>query len=225
MRSGPVSTGHYVDILRVVWNTTHGVAYLATFVWCPTEMDAEIHAGSQEAIRLWLNGQLVISHLVTRDPAPDQEIVPIHLHEGWNTVLAKVVQGEGQWHFYFRIDGTGSDRLIYSPSKNKDTSETVSAWWLIAPFESASVEQVSKRNIAPEKELDFDRCYRGKDGREIRWISAGVTKESDLASIIMSREPRVRSQEKGFDNIDGLIGQGTHAVAYPGAKVCPLRRN
>ncbi|MEK7249269.1 MAG: alpha-L-rhamnosidase N-terminal domain-containing protein, partial [Bacteroidota bacterium] len=215
---GPVSTGHYVDILRVVWNTTHGVAYLATLVWCPAEMDAEIHAGSQEAIRLWLNGQLVISHLVTRDPAPDQEIVPIHLNEGWNTVLAKVVQGEGQSHFYFRIEGTGSDRLIYSPSKNKDNSEAVNTWWLIAPFESASVERGFETQYAPEKELDFDRCYQGKDGHEIRWISAGVTKESDLTSVIMSRESRMPSQEKGIDNIDGLIGPGTPAVAYPGAK-------
>jgi hypothetical protein len=215
---GNARTGHYIDLLRVVWNTSNAVAYLATFVWAPNETNAEIHAGSQEAIRLWVNGELLISHLVTRDPAPDQEIVAVQLKAGWNTVLAKIVQGEGQWHFYFRIEGNGSERLVYSSSRQvkPERADSSSAWWLIAPFESTDLQHGFESRYAPEDELDFVRSYMGKGGAEIRWISAGVTSESILTSVIMNREERFPHRGKAIENLDGLLGLGAPARVRPG---------
>jgi alpha-L-rhamnosidase len=216
---GVARTGYYVDLQRVVWSTKNGVAYLATYVCSPSEVDAEIHSGSQEAMQLWVNGDLVISHLVRRDPAPEREIVPVHLREGVNVVLAKIVQGEGQWHFYFRIDGEGSERLVYSrhPEKDPAGADTVSPWWLIGPFESVGVEEGFETQYPPEREIDFTRSYRKDGGGEIRWTSAGVAKESRITSVVMSREPRYPRTAGPIENRGGLIVKGEPSLVHPGA--------
>ncbi len=217
---GMATTGHYVDLLRVVWNTSHAVAYLATSVWSPKDFRGEIHAGSQEAIRLWVNGELLISNCVTRDPAPDQEICPLRLQAGWNTVLAKIVQGEGQWHFYFRIDGEGAGRLVYSPSPVEEpaTADQNSPWSILGPFDSAGVKEGFETPYPPERSIDLNATCTGKNGKSIRWISAGVTKESALTAVIMSREPRYPGLGGTFQNVNGLLAPGTPAAVLPGAE-------
>jgi alpha-L-rhamnosidase len=214
---GRARTGHYLDLLRVVWSTKNGVGYLATFIWSPLATKGEIHAGSQEAIRLWVNGDLLISHLVTRDPAPDQEIVPVALHPGWNAVVAKIVQGEGQWHFYFRVDGEGSDHLIYSRTREIDpgNADPVSPWWFLGPFQSAGVKQGFETQYPPEQNFDLDHAYPANDGAEIRWISAGVSQESMLTSVVMSREPRMRARSQILERPEGLITPGSPALFSP----------
>jgi alpha-L-rhamnosidase len=216
---GPAKTGHYVDLLRLIWNTSRGVGYLATFVWSPEEAEFEIHAGSQEAICLWVNGELVISHLVTRDPAPDQEIVPVWLRAGWNTILAKIVQGETQWHFYFRFEGDGSEHLVYSSSLGENAGEDDPAkpWWFIGPFDSQDMNQGFESHYPPEQDLDFQCSYAGKGGQEIRWMSAGVTNESMLTAVIMSREERFPDRGVAIEHPDGLIHPGAPAIVHPGA--------
>jgi hypothetical protein len=217
---GSTRTGHYVDLLRVIWSPSHGVAYLATFVWSREELRAAIHAGSQEALRLWINGQLLISNCVTRDPAPDQEIVSAQLHGGWNTVLAKIIQGEGQWHFYFRIEGEGSDHLVYAPSPVQDPtqSDQRSPWSIIGPFASDGVKEGFETLYPPEGEIDLSMTCRGREGKDVCWISAGVTIESALTAIVMSREPRFPGRGTAFQNVAGLITPGAPAIVHPGAE-------
>ncbi len=217
---GPAKTGHHLDIQRLIWNTSHGVGYLATFVWSPDESEFEIHAGSQEAIRLWLNGAMVIDHLVTREPGPDQEIVPVWLRAGWNTVLAKIVQGVGQWHFYFRFDGNGSERLVYStlPEDDAEGADQVMPWWFIGPFGGENLEQGLETPYPPEQDLDFSLACTGKEGKEIRWMSAGVTNESMLTAVIMSREERFPDRGVAIEHPDGLIHTGAPAIVHPGAE-------
>lgn len=214
---GKATAGYYVDLLRVIWNPDNAVGYLATYVWSPSNGDSEIHAGSQEAIKLWVNDDLVISHLTTRGPAPDQEIVPVHLHKGWNSVLAKIVQGRGQWHFYFRIEGKASNALVYSAEKLGDPKEAnqVKPWRLIAPFDSADVAAGFETPFPPEREIDFTKKYPGKNGKEIGWISAGVTQELMLTSVVMSREPRLPLKDAHVENPQGFVKPKSPAIFYP----------
>jgi alpha-L-rhamnosidase len=217
---GGVTLGHYVDLLRVVWNTANAVAYLATFVWSPREMETEIHAGSQDAIRLWVNRGEVLAHLVTRDPAPDQEIVRTHLNAGWNVVLAKIVQGEGQWHFYFRFVGEGSEELVLSSSRTVDPAQAdpVRPWKIAAPFPCGTLPEGFGREFGPEQDPDFRGTYRRADGEEIAWSSAGVTQESMLTSVLMGREAKLSGPGGGIEDTDGLVGPGAPALFHPGTE-------
>jgi alpha-L-rhamnosidase len=210
-------TGHYVDIHRVIWCATHGVAYLGTFIWSPDEKTLTIRAGSQESLKLWLNGILVISNLVKREFAPDLETATVRLRKGWNRVLAKVVQDEGQWHFGFRLEGEGSEHCRYAPSMETAalSGDDASPWWILGPIQAESMKAGFDTAYPPENSWDPKSPVPQSTGPDINWMSAGVTKESQVTAIVMGREPRFASRERLIKNISGLIGTGGLAEFLP----------
>ncbi len=79
------------------------VAYLRTYIWSDSEQDALLLIGSDDGARIWLNNERVFGKNVNRACVPDENSINIHLRQGWNTVLAKIRQGNGQWEFCARI--------------------------------------------------------------------------------------------------------------------------
>lgn len=214
---GEAVMGHYVNLSKLVWSEAHGVAYLAASLWSPRDIETEIHAGSQDAIRLWVNGELCISNCVERDPAPDQEIARIRLTAGHNSLLAKIVQGEGQWHFYLRCEGEGSSLLKWSDARSREVPpvESPAPWMVVGPFSSRSLAHGFEETYPPERGTNFDERYQGQGGKEIAWRSAGETAESPLPSVIMGREKRFPDRGKAIGNPSGLLTPGPPALFPP----------
>lgn len=215
---GVPATGHYVDLHRVIWCAAHGVAYLGTFIWSPEECVLEIRAGSQEAVKLWFNGVLVVSSVVKREFAPDHETAQVQIRKGWNTVLAKVVQDDSQWHFGFRLQGEGSDRCVYARSMQHQppVTDEVDPWWLLGPLQAESMKAGFDEVYPPELHWHSDTPVLQNNGPDLHWISAGVTKESQVTAIIMSREPRLVARHPRIVNPSGLIGPGEPSEFLPG---------
>ena len=63
-----------------------------------------IQTGSDDALRLWLNGKLVIGVLALRTAAIDAESADAALSQGQNTLIAEVSQKAGGWGLYLRIE-------------------------------------------------------------------------------------------------------------------------
>ncbi|MCY2995595.1 MAG: hypothetical protein NTY19_48255 [Planctomycetota bacterium] len=79
-----------------------------------------VSAGSDDGIKIWVNGDLKVSHDLTRGAAPGQEEQPVDLRAGWNEILLKITQGEGGWGFYFDLltpDRKPMPDLVYSPMR------------------------------------------------------------------------------------------------------------
>lgn len=92
----------------------HSAAYVRTRVHSPVAQDVLIEMGSDDAVKLWVNGELLSSNWKTSAPEPRQERVPATLKEGWNVVMLKVADYSGGWEFGLRIrrpDGTKLDGL------------------------------------------------------------------------------------------------------------------
>jgi HEAT repeat protein len=87
------------------------VAYLRTRVWSPKEQKARLELGSDDGVKVWLNGQLVHANNATRPAEPGQDKVEVTLKEGWNPVLVKLTQGGGQWALCARIRGLDGGKL------------------------------------------------------------------------------------------------------------------
>jgi hypothetical protein len=172
------------------------VAYLGTFIWSPT-MNLNIRAGSQDALKIWFNDVLVIDHLVKREPAPDQESASVRLHQGWNVVLAKVVQDEGQWHFLFRLEGAGSNRCVYSRSMGQvpPPDDDMAPWWLLGPVQAESMKSGFETVYPPEHHWDPATPVIVSDGVSLPWVTAGVSRESQVTAIMMSRELRITPEK------------------------------
>jgi len=83
-------------------NNNQAVAYLyrEIEVAMPTEIPASF--GSDDGLIVWLNGEKLISDHTDRAAAPDQARAMLKLKAGKNQLLMKIVQGSGEWAFYFK---------------------------------------------------------------------------------------------------------------------------
>jgi len=80
------------------WNAA-AVAYLYRQVIADREMRVPISLGSDDGVRIWFNGQLVLDRNVARAVSVGDDQLTLHLAEGVNHLLVKVSQGGGGWGF------------------------------------------------------------------------------------------------------------------------------
>ncbi len=93
----------YVDLKAALSAEPWCVAYAACELYAPTERDGWLELGSDDGLQVWLNGERILHKDVYRVALPGQDLVPVHLRQGWNMVLLKIGQAEGDWGFYFRL--------------------------------------------------------------------------------------------------------------------------
>jgi hypothetical protein len=79
------------------------VAYAHIYLQAPAETNCTLAFGSDDGIRLWLNGEEICHMRIRRAADPNQDSLPITLKKGWNRLLVKVDQGAGYWGFYMRL--------------------------------------------------------------------------------------------------------------------------
>ncbi|MBL8899401.1 MAG: DUF3857 domain-containing protein [Planctomycetes bacterium] len=79
------------------------MAYAIAFLEAPEERDAVLRLGSDEAFRVWWNGELVAEGDVRRGVGFDQNRIPLRVREGRNTLLLLIAEREGDWCFQARF--------------------------------------------------------------------------------------------------------------------------
>jgi hypothetical protein len=101
--------------------------YAGALVWSSRAQPARLQIGSDDGVRVWLNGALVHSNPPVRALRADEDIVNVELEGGWNTLLLKVAQGSGGWGFTCGIrdrEGRPLDGLIFGPTPSTDALGT-----------------------------------------------------------------------------------------------------
>ncbi|MBN2448222.1 MAG: hypothetical protein JXO22_15950, partial [Phycisphaerae bacterium] len=94
--------------------------YLFTRVYSPAEQPATLELGSDDGIKVWLNGEVVHSNNVPRGCAAGQDVVKATLREGWNDLLLKITNGGGGFGASARIrttDGHHVDGIKFSTER------------------------------------------------------------------------------------------------------------
>jgi hypothetical protein len=102
------------------------VAYGFTHVYAPRGRSTQLLIGSDDGVRLWLNGELVFTNPAYRGAYPDQDLIPVRLEKGWNTLLIKVLQGAGGWGYYVRF-ADPEHTLVYSAARDRPGSSQLMA--------------------------------------------------------------------------------------------------
>jgi hypothetical protein len=95
-------------------------AYLRTNVWSDKSRKVLLELGSDDGIKVWLNGQVVHANNATRPAGPGQDKVEVTLKQGWNPLMLKVTQGGGEWAVCARIrrlDGSKAEGLNFQAEK------------------------------------------------------------------------------------------------------------
>jgi arylsulfatase A-like enzyme len=88
-----------VDLIEAIGPLEHVIAYgYAELDWAESR-EAIIGLGSDDGIRLWINGVEVFTHEVQRGFSNDEDEVRARLKPGRNRLLVKVDQRDGGWGF------------------------------------------------------------------------------------------------------------------------------
>ncbi len=80
-----------VDLASIVGGD-QCVVYLKTRVFTPIAQPVALALGSDDGIKLWVNGELVHANNATRGLTPGQDHAKANLRQGWNDFLAKITQ-------------------------------------------------------------------------------------------------------------------------------------
>ena len=93
----------YVDFTKIFHPSELGVAYARGSINMAKAGNVKIGVGSNDGVRLWINGKLVLDHKIARKAVPNQDIITVPLNKGENIVLLKIDQLGGGWGFYFSM--------------------------------------------------------------------------------------------------------------------------
>lgn len=97
-----------VNLREAVAEVTNAVAYAYCIVHAPLSIDAFLCLGTDDTNAVWFNGERLHAFNEGRGIVMDNDIVPLKLKAGDNTLLIKIGQGGGGWGFAARIvDGEG----------------------------------------------------------------------------------------------------------------------
>jgi HEAT repeat protein len=87
------------------------VAYLRSQIASGRDQDALLEMGSDDGLKVWLNGKVVHANNVIRPCEPGSDKVKIKLKQGVNSLLLKVTQGGGQWSACCRLRAADGQEL------------------------------------------------------------------------------------------------------------------
>jgi len=103
-RKWEASRSSYVDFVELLDPDTLGVAYAFAYLWSPADTVARFGLGSNDGVRMWVNGRVVHEKPVQRVATPNEDIFEAELRGGWNEILVKVDQAGRSWGLYLNVD-------------------------------------------------------------------------------------------------------------------------
>jgi hypothetical protein len=106
-----------INLIEAIGNAQNAVAYLRATIGSLEEQKAILQLGSDDGVKVWLNGKLIHAKNVARGVSPDEDKIPVALRHGGNELLLKVTNGAGDWGAiarFMREDGKPLDNIFES---------------------------------------------------------------------------------------------------------------
>ena len=92
-----------IDFDSIFKKADYASAYALKEIKASADHTAYLALGSDDAVRVWLNGKLVHNMMTARGLNPDDDLIPIQLLKGNNQLIIKVQDVEGAWGFTARF--------------------------------------------------------------------------------------------------------------------------
>lgn len=183
------------------------VCYLYRQINSPEAKKMRVSLGSDDGIKVWLNGELLFANDVKRGATAGQDYVTLPLREGNNDLLMKVVNREGRtWAFYFAP--TLPERLLVALDRQLDrdfpTSDATSYRIESLPLPDNEMIEVGGLAFRPDGKL-YIATRRGDV-----WLVSNPLSD-DVSQITMRR------YATGLHEVLGLrvVGDDLYLVQRP----------
>lgn len=109
--TGPLGEVNLAGVLGMV----EGAAAVAVCrIVVPDPAKAVLRCGSDDGIKVWVNGKAVFENDCDRGMAPDQDLIPVELNAGENRLTVVVTQRAGGWGFQARLTDEQGGPLQFS---------------------------------------------------------------------------------------------------------------
>jgi hypothetical protein len=149
----------YVNLAKLI-GEENCVVYLKNEFWSPIVQKAHLLIGSDDGIKVWLNGKIEHQNNVLRGARADDDTIEVDLRRGWNKMLLKITNGEGGWGVLVRLSNTSDEPLDGLAEKNiVDSSQEKTMQFLAESEQYFTLWQLSdpyrKEGLGPEALFDF----------------------------------------------------------------------
>lgn len=91
----------YVDFYKIFTPNENVLAYAYRTITLPEARSMQFGVGSNDGVRVWVNGKLVLDRQLSRKAEPNQDMITVPMKKGENSILVKVDQLKRGWGFYF----------------------------------------------------------------------------------------------------------------------------
>lgn len=92
-----------VDLAGLFGDVDHAVALARSFVHSSAARPARLNLGSDDGLKVYVNGKQVFSIAAQRGLTPDQDHASIELEKGWNEILVKCDDLIGGWGYQLHV--------------------------------------------------------------------------------------------------------------------------
>lgn len=105
-----------VNLIKVYGQKDFVIAYAYAEIDIPETITALLGIGSDDGVKLWLNGKLVHENWIGRGMNKDDDIIPVTFQKGSNQLLLKVQNIQEAWGFACRMLGSTAqaEKLVSS---------------------------------------------------------------------------------------------------------------
>jgi hypothetical protein len=93
----------YISLAKIFKPSDEDVVYARRVFNLKEKSDLKIGLGSNDGVKMWINGKLVHSNIVARTAVPNDDVLTVPFKKGENVVLLKIDQLGGGWGFFFTI--------------------------------------------------------------------------------------------------------------------------
>ena len=176
--------------------------YIFRVIESPEDQSISLSLGSNDALKVWVNGKEVLAKFVERAAAAAQERVTVPIQQGRNELMMKIVNSGGPSGFYFA-----------AASLKPQPLPKIGAWHHVGPFPAGNHAAAFKRVFPPEWDTNLERTFQGgklkwtaqptwNDGQAHNDKLTGSNCANYLFRVIDADEPQVLSLSLGSD--DGI---------------------
>lgn len=150
----------FVDLSKLLGKVEYSIAYALAEIRMDVPAKVIVGIGSDDGIKLYLNGRLVHQNWIGRPTTPDEDIAILNLKKGSNQILLKIQNMEQDWSFAIRKMGKESLKKALIESSGRGNLDNVKILTddgvdLNAPDDSGLTAYQSAMIRGREKIMDY----------------------------------------------------------------------
>ena len=190
-------------------NINHHVAYGFVPLDSPRAQKTKMFVGSDDAVKVWLNGELVHNNPVNRRADGFQDQVPVTLKEGKNVLFVAIYNGRGGWSGFFGF-APDAEYKVLSPGPRFSLSTNTTQ---IEKGDTFTI-RITAENITDlagwEADIIFDAALlKANNVNEGDFLKQGSGQTFFQKGTIKNKEGKITGVRSARTSIGGGSGHGT----------------